>query len=109
MFIQRPRGFLGYRSFVPHDERKTQHEIGNRTYMVAEVEPVDADGIRTVQVGAALWVIVFVGLLPFYGRLADSDRVWWLWTCWAGFALGLFGYEWTRRRRNRRTQHTRRH
>ena len=50
---------VGYRSDVPHDERKTQHEIGNRTYMVADVEPVDPDGIRTVQVGAALWVIAF--------------------------------------------------
>jgi Protein of unknown function (DUF2530) len=99
---------IGYRAGVPHDERKTQHEIGNRTYVVADVEPLDADGIRTVQVGSALWVISFLGLLPFYGRLADSGRVWWLWTCWAGFALGLFGYEWARRQRNRRSAGRRR-
>jgi Protein of unknown function (DUF2530) len=93
---------LGYGAAVPHDERKTEHKIGNRTYMVADVEPLDGDGLRTVQVGAGLWVISFLGLLPFYGSLDETGRIWWLWTCWAGFALGLFGYEWARRRRNRR-------
>ena len=28
-----------------------QHEIGNRTYIVADVEPLDVDGVRTVEVG----------------------------------------------------------
>ncbi|MGL5809300.1 MAG: DUF2530 domain-containing protein [Nocardioides sp.] len=88
---------------MPHDERKTKHEIGNRTFFVADVDPIDPDGVRTVQVGAALWLITFFALLPFYGRLVDANRVWWLWTCWAGFALGLFGYEYTRRVRNRYT------
>ncbi len=94
---------------MPHDERKTQHEIGNRTYMVADVEPLDVYGIRTVQVGSALWLVSFLGLLPFYGRLEESGREWWLWTCWAGFALGLFGYEWARRQRNKQAKGQRRH
>ena len=51
------------------DEQPTQHEIGNRTYIVAEVEPLDVDGVRTVEVGVGLWVLGFVALLPFYGRL----------------------------------------
>jgi hypothetical protein len=99
---------VSYGADVPHDERKTQHEIGRRIYVVANVEPLDVDGLRTVQVGTALWFISFVGLLPFYGRLEDSGRVWWLWTCWAGLALGLFGYEWARRQRLKRTQGKRR-
>ena len=85
----------------PPEQPKT-HEIGNRTYLVADVEPLDVDGVRTVEVGVGLWLLAFIGLLPFYGRLEDSGRVWWLWTCRAGFGLGLFGLEYCRRRRNRR-------
>ena len=75
------------------------HEIGNRTYIVADVEPLDVDGVRTVQVGTLAWLIGFVALLPFYGRLEDADRTWWLWTFMAGFGLGMFGLEYCRRRR----------
>ena len=39
------------------------HEIGNRTYLVADVEPLDLDGVRTVQVGTALWAIAVILLL----------------------------------------------
>ena len=34
-------------------------------------------------------VVGFLALLPFYGRLQETDRVWWLWTCQAGFWLGV--------------------
>jgi hypothetical protein len=84
------------------DEPPTRHEIGNRTYIVANVAPLDVDGVRTVEVGTALWLIGFLGLLPFYGTLAESGRTWWLWTCLAGFGLGLFGFDHCRRRRNAR-------
>ena len=80
------------------------HEIGNRTYFIADVEPMDVDGVRTVEVGSALWLIAFVGLLPFYGRLEESGRVWWLWTCMAGLGLGLIGLEFCRRRRKLRDE-----
>ena len=66
------------------DDQPMTHEIGNRTYIVADVEPLDVDGVRTVEVGVALWVIGFVALLPFYGRLQDAGHGWWLWTCLAG-------------------------
>ena len=36
-----------------------QHEIGNRTYIVAQVEPLDVDGVRTTEVGTALWLLGF--------------------------------------------------
>jgi hypothetical protein len=84
------------------DDQPTRHEIGNRTYIVADVEPLDVDGVRTVEVGVAIWLVGFLALLPFYGRLADTGRLWWLWTCLAGFGLGLFGLEYCRRRRNAR-------
>ncbi|MEQ4546471.1 DUF2530 domain-containing protein [Nocardioides kribbensis] len=84
------------------DDQPTQHEIGNRTYVVADVEPLDIDGVRTVWVGVGLWLLAFVALLPFYGRLEESGRTWWLWTCLSGFGLGLLGVEYCRRRRRAR-------
>jgi hypothetical protein len=68
-----------------------------------DVEPLDVDGTRTVAVGAVLWLVAFVLLLPFYGRLSEDDHTWWLWTCLAGFGLGVIGWDYCRRRRNRRT------
>jgi hypothetical protein len=81
------------------DDQPTQHEIGNRTYIVADVEPLDLDGVRTVEVGTVAWLVGFIALLPFYSSLSDDGRTWWLWTCLAGFGLGLFGIEYCRRRR----------
>ena len=84
------------------DDQKTQHEIGNRTYIVADVAALDVDGVRTIEVGVAIWLVAFLALLPFYGALEDAGRTWWLWTCLAGFGLGLFGLEYCRRRRKER-------
>ena len=75
------------------------HEIGNRKYIVADVDPLDLDGVRTMQVGTAIWAIAFVLLLPFYGRLEDDGHLWWLWTCGAGIGIGLFALWYCRRRR----------
>ena len=86
------------------DDNVTKHEIGNRTYIVANVEPLDVDGVRTVEVGSALWLLGFLALLPFYGRLADDGHLWWLWTCLTGFGLGLLGLEYCRRRRKARAE-----
>lgn len=86
------------------DEQPREHQIGKRTYIVADVEPLDVDGVRAVEVGVALWFVAFVALLPFYGELEDAGREWWLWTCLAGFGLGLFGLEYCRRRRRARAE-----
>ncbi len=77
----------------------TEHEFGNRRFLVAQVEPLDVDGIRTVGIGSALWLVALVGLLPFYSTLEDNGRLWWLWTCVAGFGFGMVGLEYCRRRR----------
>jgi hypothetical protein len=86
------------------DEQPKTHEIGKRTYVVADVEPLDVDGTRTVAVGTALWFLGFLMLLPFYGRLKADDHLWWMWTCLAGFGLGLFGWDYCRRRRKARLE-----
>lgn len=85
------------------DDQPDRHEFGSRTYLVADVEPLDVDGVRTVQVGSGLFLLAFLGLLPFYGELADNGRTWWLWMCLTGFGLGLLGVEYCRRRRRART------
>jgi len=84
------------------EPQPTQHEIGKRTYLIAPVAPLDIDGVRTTEVGTAVWLIAFVALLPFYGRLEADGHLWWLWTCLAGFGLGGFGMEYCRRRRKAR-------
>lgn len=87
-----------------HDDERRQHEIGNRTYIVADVAPLDLDGVRTTTVGTLAWLLGFLGLLPFYGRLSESGNGWVLWTCLAGFGLGLFGLDYCRRRKRLRAE-----
>lgn len=86
------------------DDQPKVHEIGNRTYVVADVDPLDVDGVRTVQIGTALWGLAFLLLLPFTSRLREDGHLWWLWTCIAGFGLGLVGWDHCRRRRNVRRE-----
>ena len=88
------------------DEQPKTHEIGKRTYIVADVEPLDVDGTRTVAVGSILFLVAFFLLLPFYGQLADNGKTWWLWTCLAGFGLGVIGWDYCRRRKKRRVGST---
>lgn len=78
------------------------HEIGNRTYVVADVDPLDVDGTRTVAVGTALFGLGFLVLLAFRGRLEDAGHGWWIWTCLAGFGLGVVGWDYCRRRKRLR-------
>lgn len=78
----------------------TELEIGSTTHRVAEVEPMDVDGVRTMTVGTIIWGVIAVAMLPFLGSLEQDGRTWWLWTALAGFGLGLVGIEYCRRRRN---------
>jgi hypothetical protein len=86
------------------DEQPTQHEFRNKVYLIADVEPLDVDGVRTVEVGTAAFFVAFLALLPFHQRLEDDGRTWWLWMCLAGMGLGLFGIEYCRRRRRARQE-----
>jgi hypothetical protein len=62
-------------------------------------EPVQTDSWRVVAIGTALWFAAFVVLLPFYGWLGRHDHRVWLWTCLAGWILGLIGLPVVRRHR----------
>ncbi len=67
----------------------------------SEVEPLDSHGVTTFVVGSIAWLVAFVLLLPFYSQLESAGRLWWLWTCLAGFGLGMYGIEVARWRRKR--------
>lgn len=83
----------------------TSAPIDSPAEQVAHIEPLDVDGVRTVAIGSALWLVAFLALLPFVQTLRDSGRLWWLWTCLAGFGLGLVGLAYCRRRRNAIRRH----
>jgi hypothetical protein len=85
------------------DEIEPQvHEIGNRKYVVAPVQPLDVDGVRTMLTGAILWAIALLALLPFIPTLKDHGNLWWIYTCAAGFGLGILGWDVCRRRQRKR-------
>ncbi|MGW7352118.1 DUF2530 domain-containing protein [Streptomyces sp. NPDC054784] len=54
-------------------------------------EPLEGDVVRTVRIGTAVWCVLLVAQLPFYGWISDHGHTWWLGTCAVGIALGLFG------------------
>jgi hypothetical protein len=47
---------------------------------------------RIVKFGTALYFLAFAALLPWYGWLGRHHHRVWLWTCLAGWILGLIGY-----------------
>jgi hypothetical protein len=63
-------------------------------------EPVQVDSRRVVLIGTAIWFVAFVVLLPFYDWLGRHDHRIWLWTCLAGWILGLLGLLLIRKHRN---------
>ena len=72
--------------------------VGIASEGVADVRPLDVTGVRTVAVGTVLFLIATVVLALSHDWLEETGREWWLWTCVAGFGLGLFGSEYCRRR-----------
>jgi hypothetical protein len=46
---------------------------------------------RIVTLGTIAFFVVFVALLPAYGWLGTHHHRIWLWTCLAGWLLGLVG------------------
>lgn len=59
----------------------------------ALVQPpaVQIDARRIVMIGTVIWFVGFVVLLGFWGWLGHHDHRVWLWTCLAGWVLGLIG------------------
>jgi hypothetical protein len=72
--------------------------VGSDAEGIADVQPLDVTGVRTVTVGTVLFLVASVVLAVFRDALQDAGREWWLWTCVAGFGLGIFGCVYCRRR-----------
>lgn len=68
----------------------------------APVPAVDADGIRVVTVGTALFAVASVVLGLLHPQLVDSGRGWWLAVSLSGAGLGLLGLLYCRQRVRRR-------
>jgi hypothetical protein len=66
----------------------------------AELTPLDHDGLIPIAVLTAAWAVAAIVLFFMRIDLAENDRTWWLWTCVAGFGLGLLGFAYSRRRRD---------
>jgi hypothetical protein len=66
---------------------------------VRGVRPAQIETRPIVLIGTALWFAGFVVLLPFYGWLGRHGHRIWLWTCLAGWVLGLVGYLLVRKHR----------
>ncbi|EXG79542.1 DUF2530 domain-containing protein [Cryptosporangium arvum] len=65
-------------------------------------EPLDVDAVSVVTAGTVLWGVGALVLATFgRGWLSDHDDEWWIWTCVAGFVLGLVGIAFVRRRRSK--------
>ncbi len=52
---------------------------------------VQINARRIVAVGTGIWFVAFVALLPFWNWLHQHGHRIWLWTCLAGWLLGLIG------------------
>jgi hypothetical protein len=52
---------------------------------------VQINARRIVAVGTVVWFVAFVALLPFWSWLGEHGHRIWLWTCLAGWVLGLLG------------------
>jgi Protein of unknown function (DUF2530) len=62
-------------------------------------EPLETDDRWFVVAGIVLWVVAFVVLAVFFrDDLRRHHSEWWLWSCWIGVALGLYGLRFVSRR-----------
>ena len=52
---------------------------------------VEANPQPVILVGTAIFFVGFVVMLPFYGWLGEHHHRVWLWTCLAGWLLGVIG------------------
>ncbi|MFF3664979.1 DUF2530 domain-containing protein [Microtetraspora malaysiensis] len=58
-----------------------------------DLQPIRTNDTATILIGTALWLVALVVLL-----IVRPEETRWLWTCAAGFGLGLFGLAYIRRR-----------
>ncbi len=65
--------------------------------------PLEADDQLVIRVITAGWAVALVVLLIVRGSLPAGER-WWVWTCVAGLAFGIFGLWYVPRLKRGRTR-----
>src|ERR1700754_4966256 len=65
--------------------------------------PLEADDQLVIRVITAGWAVALVVLLIVRGTLPAGER-WWVWTCVAGLAFGIFGMWYVPRLKRGRAQ-----
>ena len=65
--------------------------------------PLEADDQLVIRVITAGWAVALVVLLIVRGSLPADER-WWIWTCVAGLAFGIFGLWYVPRLKRGRTR-----
>jgi Protein of unknown function (DUF2530) len=65
--------------------------VGSVGYIPPALPPVTAGLWHIAVPGTVIWFVGFVVLLFFIPDLQAHDAMIWLWTCLAGFVLGLMG------------------
>jgi len=65
--------------------------------------PLEADDLLVIRVITAGWAVALVVLLIVRGTLPAGER-WWVWTCVAGLAFGIFGLWYVPRLKRGRAQ-----
>ncbi|MGX7677799.1 DUF2530 domain-containing protein [Jatrophihabitans sp. DSM 45814] len=58
----------------------------------AHVEMLSVDARKVILAGTILFFVAFVALLPFWNWLGDHGHRVWLWTCLAGWLLGIAAF-----------------
>ena len=86
---------------IPHDPVPGPYPARMPRPLRPSPEPLDVNASTVIIAGTAMWLVGFVVLLFFAGRLADAEALVWLWTTLAGWVLGLLGL-WISIRQQRR-------
>ena len=61
--------------------------------------PLETDDRWVVVAGTVMWLVAFVVLLVWFRQdLRRHHTEWWLWSCWVGVAIGLYGFRFVTRR-----------
>lgn len=64
--------------------------------------PLEVDDVLIVGGGSILFLLVGIGMLPFWNQFKDAGHLWWIATAFAGAVLGGgFGLPVVLRRRSR--------
>ena len=79
--------------------------ISERPERPSPPPPLEADDQFVIRAGSAGWAIALVVLLIVRGSLPADER-WWIWTCVAGLAFGIFGLWYVPRLKRGRTRAT---